>query len=342
MELDDIIQESIGLMEKEFYKNKFYFSYSSMSKLMWSPAAFYQIYVLGNREERTESHLVNGKIIHALLLEEQKFNDNFIVSPSNLPTGNSRTVVDRVYAHYKELVSNGDVRTDLSQFEDAVIDVLKDMNLHQALKTDQQRIDKIVTPENTNYWEFLKNKGNKTLIDQENYEFCKNAVDILKLDSNLCKLIGCNTTDFDNREVLNEEFLQCEVTNLPFGLKGIVDNIVLDHDNKMIYINDIKTTSKELKEFSETIEFYGYWMQAAIYMTMVAVKYMNLIDAGYNVKFHFVVIDKMFQCYPFRVSEATMQGWFNRLSDTLEKAEWHYTNKDYTLPYEFAKGQVVL
>ena len=64
MELTDLMNESIKMMENDFYTKKFYFSYSSLNKLMWNPQAFYQAYVLGNREEKVESYLVNGKIIH--------------------------------------------------------------------------------------------------------------------------------------------------------------------------------------------------------------------------------------------------------------------------------------
>jgi hypothetical protein len=342
MELEDLMQESIKTMEKDFYAKPFSFSYSSLNKLMWNPQAFYQMYVLGNREEKTESYLVNGKIIHALLLEEAKFYDQFIVSPTNLPTGSVRTVIDRVFAHAQELQANGDQRKEFVDFSDAVLDVLKDINLHQSLKTDQQRIDKMYTPEAMSYWEFIKAKGSRTLIDQETYDFCKTGVDLIKMNKQVCNLIGCNVTEFENKEVFNELPLDCKINNKKFGLKGILDNIVFDHDKKIIYINDIKTTSKDLKDFPESIEFYNYWLQAAIYTTMIAIKFIHLIDLGYELKFHFVVIDRAYQVYPFPVSQDTMNNWFTKLTDSLEKAEWHYTNKKYELPHDFAIGKVTL
>jgi hypothetical protein len=336
------MEETIEIMENDFYKKPFKFSYSSLNKLMWNPQAFYQMYILGNREEKTESYLVNGKIVHALLLEADKFNDQFIVSPANLPTGNTRTVIDRVFSHATELHANGDQRTELTEFSDAVLDVLKDINLHQALKTDQQRIDKMYTAEAMNYWDFLKDKGNKTLIDQETYDFCKTGVDLIKTNKSICDLIGCNLTEFENKEVFNEWPIECNINTKPFGLKGIIDNLVFDHDKKIIYINDIKTTSKDLKDFPESIEFYNYWLQAAIYSTMIASKFMKLIDNNYEIKFHFVVIDRAYQVYAFPVRQDTLNTWFGKLTDVLNKAEWHYTNKSYDLPYDFATGNVTL
>jgi hypothetical protein len=336
------MQESAELLENNFYSQKFYFSYSSLNKLMWNPAVFYQQYVLGLKEERTDAHLVQGKIVHALLLEEEKFNDHFIISPSKLPGDSVKVVIDRVFAHHQELAQNGDTRTELLHFDQAILDVMVDMNYHQSLKTDQQRLDKIISAESTSYWSFLKTKGNKTLIDQDSYDFCKNAVELIKTNKELCSLIGCNTTEFDNVEVFNELPLTVEYAKAEFGLKGIIDNVVINHDKKIIFINDIKTTSKDLKDFPETVEFYSYWLQAVIYCTMIGIKYKDLLESGYQMKFHFVVIDRAFQTYSFLVTESTLNNWLDRMNKVLEAANWHYQNKRYDLPYNFATGSVVL
>ena len=342
MQLEEIMQESAESLEKDFYAKKFYFSYSSLNKLMWNPAVFYQQYVLGLKEERTDAHLVQGKIVHALLLEEEKFNDHFIISPSKLPGDSVKVVIDRVFAHHQELAQNGDTRTELLHFDQAILDVMVDMNYHQSLKTDQQRLDKIISAESTSYWSFLKTKGNKTLIDQDSYDFCKNAVELIKTNKELCSLIGCNTTEFDNVEVFNELPLTVEYAKAEFGLKGIIDNVVINHDKKIIFINDIKTTSKDLKDFPETVEFYSYWLQAVIYCTMIGIKYKDLLESGYQMKFHFVVIDRAFQTYSFLVTENTLNSWLDRMNKVLEAANWHYQNKRYDLPYNFATGSVVL
>lgn len=342
MELDKIIEDTMEIMEKEFYNKKFQFSYSSLNKLMWNPQTFYQIYVLGQREERDDAHLVNGKIIHALLLDEKNFSQNFVISPANLPTGSIKSVVDNVFRHYIELSRNGDERTELAQFDGAILDSMRDINYYQNLKTDQQRLDKVITSEAVNYWEFLKTKGSKTLIDQQSYDFCKTAVDLIKLNKPICELLACNTTEFDNKEVFNEIPLECEIKDKPFGLKGIIDNLILDHDKKIIYINDVKTTSKDLKDFPETVEYYNYWLQAAIYTTIVATRYMHLIDTGYKLQFNFVVIDRNYLVYAFPVSPSTLTLWFNKMNEAIDVANWHYTNKSYELPYPFAVGNVTL
>ena len=342
MELESIMQESIEVLEKDFYKKKFYYSYSSLNKLIWNPQVFYQMYVLGLKEEKLEQHLLQGKLIHLLLLEPQMFNEEFMVTPGKLPTDSLRQVVDRVFRHYQELARNGDDRTELVQFDGAILDVMRDMNYFQNLKTDQQRLDKVITPETISYWQFLQTKGNKTLVDPDTVKFCQDAVEIIKTNDQVCNLIGSNITDFDNKEVINEQYMQIDLPNQVYGLKGIIDNLVIDHDNRIIFINDIKTTSKDLKDFPESIEYYSYWLQAVIYIIMIGHVHQNLINAGYQVKFHFVVIDRAFQSYAFAVSEETLNKWLDRFTDCIRKAEWHYQNRSYELPYDFAQGLVVL
>ena len=342
MELEALMEDTIIKLQDDFYSKKFYFSYSSLNKLMWNPAVFYQMYVLGNKEERTDAHLIQGKIIHALLLEEEKFNDQFVISPGKLPGDNIKIIVDRVYNHHAEIAQDGDTRTKLEEFDGAILDVMKDINYFQNLKTDQQRVEKVITAEALNYWDFLKVKGNKTLIDQETFDYCKNAVDLIKANKSISDLIGANINDFSNMEVHNEIPVQIELVDKPFGLKGIIDNLVIDHDKKIIFVNDIKTTSKDLKDFPESVEFYSYWLQATIYLAMVTTIYKEMIDKGYNVKFHFVVIDRAFQTYAFPISSTTYSDWLERFFSVIEKATWHYTNRSYELPYEFATGSVTL
>lgn len=343
MELEELMQESIEHQEKSFYSNKFYYSYSSLSKLLWNPQVFYQLYVLGLKEEKVEAHLVQGKLIHLLLLEPERFDQEFIVSPASLPTGNLRLVIDRVYRHHVELARNGDPREKLEEFDQAILDIMRDMKYHQSLKTDQQRLDKVLMAEGFSYWGFLKSKGNKTLIDQDIHKFCTDAVEIIKTNRSVCDLLGCSVTEFDNVEIVNEQMFQMDIPGKIFGIKGIIDNIVINHDKKTIYVNDLKTTSKDLKDFSESVEYFTYWLQCVIYMIMIGRQYDSLItDQGYQVKFHFVVVDRAFQAYAFPVTESTMNKWLDRFKVALETAEWHYVNRSYDLPYEFAKGSVVL
>lgn len=328
--------DSKGLEDK-FYSQPFSFSYSGLSKLLYSPGLFYNHYILQEREERLDQHLIEGKVIHCMLLDNGSFNNQFIVSPSNLPSTNSKSVIDKLF--YDKKVVEG----ELEEHDQLILEILRDINLHQSLKTDQQRLDKIITEDVKSYWGFLKQKGNKDLLDQETLDKCTKSVEILRNNKHVNELMGLTMSDFELQEIFNEQPIETELKNSPFGLKGIVDNIKIDYAAKTVYINDLKTSSKTLSEFKESIEYYNYDLQAAIYSVLVSYKFSEILNSSWKIQFSFVVIDKYQQVGIYEVSQDTLIRWDEKLSNTLEIARAHYVTRDYTKPAEFiAQGKVII
>jgi hypothetical protein len=328
-----------------FYEKKFNFSYSSINKLLYCPEIFYKEYVLGDREIKDETYLTEGRLIHCLLLEPDKFEQQFIVMTGKMPSENTKIVVDRVYSHHIELRATESHKGDtLADYQSAVIDVLLDMNLHQSLKTDDQRFAKIYTPDSAIYWDFLNKSQGKTIVDAQMYEKVLATIEKIKADDRISKLLRLKHSSewWSTAEVFNEIPVEMTLKKYPFGLKGIIDNVVVDPIESKIMINDFKTSSKSLADFPETVKFYRYDIQAAIYNLLIVNKYADLIKQGYKVEFRFVVIDKHQQIYPFLVTEATMKEWLKDLQETLKICDYHYTNKDYTLPFKFKKEDVTL
>jgi hypothetical protein len=338
-------QKTPAELEQEFYSKPFYMSYSGLNKMLFSPMLWYKHYVLQQREEKVESYLIDGKVIHTLLLDDGSFDKNFILLPSTLPTGNSRLVIDKVFEKHKEhiLSSFGTIGT-LDDFGKDILDILKQINLHQALKTNEQRFAKIITEETTSYFEFLKSRGKRDLIDSETLQRCNEAVDILRNDSRTGDLLGLYKSEMENIEMFNEIELSMDkdITQLSFGLKGIADSIQVNHDKKCIYINDLKTTGKTISDFEETIKFYNYNLQAAVYHRLVRHHYKSILKDDWTLHFNFIVIDKYNQVYCFEVSKSTLSLWDDELKKKLLEADWHYKNKQYNLPYKFATSQVIL
>lgn len=336
--------KSVQELEKEFYSKPLYLSYSGLNKLLFSPKLYYKHYVLQQREEKLDSYLIDGKVIHNLLLDDGSFDKNFILLPSNLPTGNSRLVIDKVFEIHKKSGS-ADISI-LAQYSQDILEILKQINLHQSqrIKTDEKRLAKIITEENANYFEFLKIKAGKDLIDSETLQRCNKAVDVLKNDSRVTDLLGTYRSEMENSKIFNELELSLDKSLLQkaFGLKGIVDNIKVDYDKKIVYINDLKTTGKTISDFKETIEYYNYNLQAAIYYRLVEEHTKDMVDDKWDIVFNFIVIDKYNQVYAFEVSKITMAVWLYDLNVKLEEAEWHYKNNKYNLPFKFEISQVLL
>lgn len=325
-----------------FYKQKFYFSYSGINKLLFSPIAFYNHYILNQREDSTDAHLVAGRVLHCLLLDPEKFDEDFIVLPGKLPSGNNKTVVDDIFKFHMKL---GNHTLELEDYKQEILTQLLAMNLHQALKTDQQRIDKILTEENKEYFSFLKISTEKTVIDQTTLDGCKESVQLLKVNREVASLLQLDEDERDtDTEVHNELLLAGSIGNLPFGIKGVLDNVVIDHASKTLFVNDLKTTGKPIQDFKDAVEYYRYWIQAVIYVKLAVQKYIPSEQAHeWTVQVTFIVIDKYNQVYPFQVSLETLASWQERFeTEIVPQIKWHYENRRYDLPYELAIGNVKL
>ena len=250
-------------LEEEFYSKPFNLSYSGLNRLLFSPKLFYSHYILQQREEKLDSYLLEGKVIHCLLLDGDNFDKQFVISPLSLPSDNPKIVVDKVFRYAQETNS---LDQDLRSFEAVILDILKEINLHQSLKTDEQRVDKMVTDQTVSYFDFLKQKGSKDVIDTEMYNRCLESVQILRQNPEVVKVLDLYGNS--GSTVYSEHQIQIDLPGYPFGLKGIVDNLIVNESNKTIVINDLKTTGKTVAEFAETVEYYNYWLQAAIYKTV--------------------------------------------------------------------------
>ena len=320
---------------QQFYSSKFYFSYSGINKLLFSPSWFYNHYILKEQEDSVDSHLINGRVIHCLLLNPEDFDDEFIIVPGTLPGTSNRSIVDEIFKIHLE---SSDDSLTLDKYETAIVDLLEKINLHQKLKTDEARVKKIVTADNISYFEFLKSKQGKTLVDNKTLSYCKECVDSIKENESITALMQLDESDLEVHNEVKVTTDQLINGKFQFGFKGILDNVVIDKEKKTLFINDLKTTGKPLIDFPESVEYYRYWLQASIYYSLAYYRYIADKEdhQEWSIQFTFVVVDKYNQVYPFQVKSTTMKEWMERLNKVLLQVVYHYEKKDYTLPYELA------
>ena len=324
------------IKEDLFYKEEFSFSYSSLNRLLFSPKLFYRDYILKERELKMEKHLIEGRLIHLLLLEPDRFDEEFRVVPTRIPSDSLRKVLYDISQHTD--------LTELSIVDDKIIlQSLKNVGLYQSLKDESKRIAKVRTTECEDYYGFKTNSRGLEVIDNDMLTRATERVDIIKSNKDVMALLMEQGTDWDldHIQVYNEKKLNCDLNDYKFGLKGIIDKYIIDDESKTITIVDLKTTAKPLENFAETVDFYNYWLQAAIYSLLV-IKNVDENQQDYKIIFKFVAIDKYDQVYAFPVSESTLLRWMNELNRALKLANYHYSERKYDLPYEFANGNVIL
>jgi len=327
-------------LEDEFFSQPFMMSYSGLNKLLFSPVLFHQHYILKQRDDVVDKPMVEGKLLHCLLLNPEEFENEFVLMSSDMPSDGPRKVLDKIYEIMK---ANGKSEMD-GTFMDHILDVLKEQNLYQSLKTDDQRIDKMTTEKNIKYLDYKFQAEKKTVVDQDMYDFAKNTVETIKSNSKLMDIMGFNQDSLTtNIKQYNELDLVClEFEDYSFGIRGIIDNLVVDHDAKVIRVNDLKKSSKSIGQFEESIDYYNYWMQAALYRLLVNHIKETTFGVDYPVEFRFIVVDPYMQVAPIRISEDTQKYWALELEDKLEQANYHFKERDFSLPYEFLTGEYVI
>lgn len=318
--------------EQEFINTPFQFSFNSLSKLLTVPSQFYKEYVLEEREKITTKYFTKGELIHYLVLQDGHIDDKYCVLPNDLPSPNVVSILDKLYAETPE--------KSLDECADRIDEILTEINLYQTIKDRDKRVAKVADDKGVSYWNYLHNAEGKIAISSDMMLECVELAEIIKSNDEIMRYLG-RGLDGDRYAVYNEYELQIDkLSSYNFGLKGVIDNFVVDTQDKIVYINDFKTTSKNIQDFPESVKNYGYYWQAAIYYTLIK-KCMKLED-DWQVKFAFIVFDKNNQLYRYEVLSNTMEAWRINLSSDLSIAGWHLDNMRFDLPYKFAIGKMKL
>jgi hypothetical protein len=322
-------------LEDEFFAQGFLMSYSGLNRLLYSPGAFYQHYILKQREDTTDKAMAEGKLIHCMLLNPENFEDEFVVLPYSFPSENPKRVMERLHSHIAETYpeikdSRETILPYLGNVQNALLDILKDENLHQTLKTDQQRFDRMLTEKNMEYLDFLLKRKDRTVVDKDMVVFAERVRETFKNSETMRDLMGMNNLEW--MSVHNETELVMFSEDYQFGIRGIIDNLVVDHKQKVIRVNDLKKSSKPLALFPETVEYYKYWLQAAIYKMIVDNVKQTTYGVDYPVELRFLVVDPYMQIAPMRVSDETMSKYMEMALDALSVANKHFLAKDFSLP----------
>lgn len=341
----------------EFKENKFYFSYSSLTKLITNPPLFYNDYVLKQREDISGKHLDVGELMHCLVLEPEEFDNKFYVLTCAVPGGKLRDVIESVFKTYMKPILEQDpnARQALNTFKDEILKELEVQDLYQSLTDakratngvmltgNQKRLEKAITDETDKYFLALQEAEGKTIIDMQIAQTAREKANAILTDPKASVFLTSNSIKEDVR---NELELTTEFDNYPysFGLKGIIDCVKIDYENEKIYITDLKTTSKTLdtwrKDFADSP--YMYWLQCIVYKELILSLVPEDSKEAWTMEIRFIVIDKTNTVYPFKVSFASLTQFEYQTKECFDRAQWHLDNNSFKLPYEYEMELVEL
>jgi len=341
--------------EQEFKAEKFYFSFSSLVKLLRDPKLFHNDYILRQREDISAKHLDIGELLHCLVLEPEELEDKFVIMSQKAPGGKIRTVIDAVYKTYVRPMVNANPGTvyTLNDFESELIAEMVEQDAYQNLTDakratngvkltgDQKRLAKIITPSTQSYFGVLIQGEKKTIVD---FDMAQTAHEKAQLILSHEDAMSFMKTFNSKEDVRREMYLEYDLPGYTFGLKGIIDCLKVDYKNETIYISDIKTTSKKLEDWRKGFmeSEYMYWLQAIIYKELIQKLIPEDSRGKWKLVFTYIVIDGKNNVYCFNVSAESLREWEFKTKNALDIAKWHLDNHSFNLPYAYERGLVEL
>jgi len=287
----------------------------------------YKLFIDGYRKNETNYSMETGKLIHAFFEDESIASSFDLIKPSE-------SIKKWVDDYYRIVVNNGGFL--LKEEEDsAILEVKERLSLFSNLKKEQTILDKFRV-EGKNYLEYLqKSEENKDkiILSTREYNDLINAVAGIK----------------DNEEaysLLREGNKELKINFNRFGvdIKCIIDNLIVDDEERKIYITDIKTTSSGVYEIFNYFGSRNYDRQMSLYQLAVIDLILKDELPDYEIEVYIVNVSLMNgKSCVLKVSEETLSNGMDKHDPLLLEIAKHKElgNFDCTIE-ELEKGYVTI
>ena len=260
-----------------------------------SPEKFFE-----TRPKLYSDSLVFGSAVHELTLQEEDFE---LIESVDRPTAKAGAMAEELYKPSGIPPTDEEIRAASQK-----IDYYK--NSLNSKKIAELR-DKC-----NSYWRNRAlfesgNTSNKTPIylDAKSRDKLKEVLKALNKNKDIQNLLHPETGTSANEKALLMDIL-VEVPGVkPFKLrlKSKLDNYNIDLENKVITVNDLKTTGKYITDFEKSINKYHYYREMAMYCWLLQLYVKNKIkDDSYSIKSNFLVVET-FPDYYTKVTPMTKE-----------------------------------
>lgn len=188
--------------------------------------------------------IIFGDLVDCMLLTPERTNEKFYNVTIEKPTGQLLILAKHVLENLDNITEN------------TVLAEIETLNLWKIIKDTDKKIAKFNIPLFWNYIKAAKESENKIIVSPEIYEEALNAVQILKTHQKTNNL-------FNKPDCIN----QCKFKFFYKGIwiKVMLDKLIIDHENAIIYPLDLKCTSVRQKNFRYIFQKLKYYLQGSLY-----------------------------------------------------------------------------
>lgn len=326
-------------MEENVYYSKQAISNSSLGWFKVSPK-YYKKRIDREIEDEKKSYLELGKQLHMAILEPNRFEKEFThleyETPANpkqkefcekfVQNKKRTTIKEKAYQVYKSVYETGR-KTDKTIYKDSSALYKKLKSYITYLKQSEKY--KVVLPTST--WNLIqeqlsnlkKHKFANTLLFQDDYGVFNNGSLLV-----------------NNELPIYWEFPH---TNTKLLCKSLLDRLIIDHNNKVIKLVDLKT-SHSLKDFKEHFFEYNYHRQLAFYWMAVAWMFTNDFPEAdfweYQKETYIVAIQtrNIAECKVYTISNELLNEGLEEITRIIPELAWHIENDAWEYSREYYEG----
>lgn len=272
-----------------------------------------------------------GSLVDDLLLNKGNFNKLYYLYDGTKPTATLGKLADIIFNNYKKIPS-----------KNTILKVAQ-KNGFWMKWTEEKVISSFDIPEFWNYLKAMYASKKKILVGSDDIELAKKLVEVLTTHA-FSRHIFINGLEHYNQ-------FKFSIKYKGFILRGVMDKILIDHKNKLVYMIDLKTGKGPVEEFEASFIKWRYYLQEAVYVKAFSYLCETLGLKGYNLMpFKFLYISRTQQIpLSFTVTKkwhkaalngfTTAGGWrYKGLDELIDDVRWHLDNKVFDVSKKVAES----
>lgn len=241
---------------EEEYRADSALSYSTLAK--YERTGFNGLPTLFDKIE-SPSLLLGSAVDSIITGGESEFNERFIVC--DFPS-----IPDSIISIVKTLFNKySDSRRNINMIDDSII-INTTEEVKYQLNWKPETRAKVIKEKGEEYYNLLALAGNKTIINTELYSTIQAMVNALRT-SDSTKYYFANNNPFEN--VKRYYQLKFKATLEGIDYRCMADLIIVDYDNKVITLVDLKTSFKKEYDFYKSFIEWDYQIQARLYWQII-------------------------------------------------------------------------
>lgn len=326
------------MKEKGYYNKTGFVSNSSIDYFLKSPSLFKK-YIDGDIAETTPDYQGYGKLVHLKILEPFVYDSEVVPFEYTTPKSPQQKKFLEAFMDEKMAGCDNLITAGIKCYREA----------YPTNKESDERVEeraKNLIEEFQLYRKYYKASKERTVIKTDLHEKIKESEKNVRGHKKANELIYAVSDMFDDgkREAYNElELYYVDEDNIRY--KSMLDRLVIDHENKVIQLVDIKTSS-HLPTFREHFDKYDYIRQLAFYTMMIRYNSEKLkITDEYKMDYFIVAISSITcEVKVFNVEQQEILDSIKRLTGYLEDIRWHFKNNrwDHSAAYYEGDGTETL